>query len=53
MTATHSDYLWVIDPLDGTENYVQGLPIFAISIIAGNESICRSINEEIKKIDSL
>ncbi len=27
-----SDYLWVIDPLDGTTNYAQGLPIFAISI---------------------
>lgn len=32
MTATDSDYLWVIDPLDGTGNYAQGLPIFAISI---------------------
>lgn len=27
-----SDYLWVIDPLDGTTNYVQGLPIFAVSV---------------------
>lgn len=27
-----SDYLWVIDPLDGTTNYAQGLPLFAISI---------------------
>ncbi|WP_432666019.1 inositol monophosphatase family protein [Wukongibacter baidiensis] len=27
-----SDYLWVIDPLDGTTNYAQGLPIFATSI---------------------
>ncbi len=27
-----SDYLWVIDPLDGTVNFVQGLPIFAISV---------------------
>lgn len=32
LTATDSDYLWVIDPLDGTGNYAQGLPIFAISI---------------------
>lgn len=29
---TESDYLWVVDPLDGTTNYAQGLPIFAISI---------------------
>lgn len=27
-----SDYLWVVDPLDGTTNYSQGLPIFTISI---------------------
>ncbi len=27
-----SDYLWVIDPLDGTTNYAHGLRIFAVSI---------------------
>ncbi|HEX3011676.1 MAG TPA: inositol monophosphatase family protein [Syntrophomonadaceae bacterium] len=27
-----SDYRWVIDPLDGTTNYAQGLPNFAVSI---------------------
>lgn len=27
-----SDYRWVIDPLDGTTNYSQGLPIFTVSI---------------------
>ncbi|WP_319202825.1 inositol monophosphatase family protein [uncultured Ilyobacter sp.] len=27
-----SDYLWVLDPLDGTNNYAQGLPIYCISI---------------------
>lgn len=31
--STHEhDYLWVIDPLDGTTNFLQGIPIFAISI---------------------
>ena len=29
---TDSDYLWVVDPLDGTNNYSQGLPIFTISV---------------------
>lgn len=29
---SESDYLWVIDPLDGTTNYLQGIPIFSISI---------------------
>lgn len=27
-----SDYCWVVDPLDGTTNFSQGLPIFTISI---------------------
>ncbi len=27
-----SDYEWIIDPLDGTKNYITGIPIFAISI---------------------
>lgn len=26
------DYLWVIDPLDGTNNFSQGLPVFTVSI---------------------
>ena len=32
LSAGEADYLWVIDPLDGTTNYSQGLPIFAVSI---------------------
>ncbi|SHJ61205.1 inositol monophosphatase family protein [Paramaledivibacter caminithermalis] len=31
-TNITSDYLWIVDPVDGTTNYAQGLPIFAISI---------------------
>ncbi|MEQ9410369.1 MAG: inositol monophosphatase family protein [Fuerstiella sp.] len=27
-----SDYRWVIDPLDGTSNYVHGFPYYAVSI---------------------
>ncbi len=27
-----ADYYWVIDPLDGTRNYVHGLPFFCVSI---------------------
>lgn len=27
-----AEYCWVVDPLDGTTNYAQGLPIFAVSI---------------------
>ena len=32
ITKRDSDYQWVIDPLDGTTNFVHNLPIFAISI---------------------
>ena len=27
-----TDYLWIIDPLDGTSNYLHGFPHFAVSI---------------------
>ena len=27
-----SEYLWVVDPLDGTTNFAHGLPIFSVSI---------------------
>jgi myo-inositol-1(or 4)-monophosphatase len=30
--AKHSDYLWIIDPLDGTTNFIHGLPQYAVSI---------------------
>jgi len=30
--AGNSDFLWVIDPLDGTTNFVHGFPAFAVSI---------------------
>lgn len=29
---SNSDYRWVIDPIDGTTNFIKGLPHFAISI---------------------
>lgn len=28
----NSEYKWIIDPLDGTTNYIHGFPIFSISI---------------------
>jgi myo-inositol-1(or 4)-monophosphatase len=30
--AGQGDYRWIIDPLDGTTNYIQGLPLFSVSI---------------------
>ena len=29
---TDSEYKWIVDPLDGTANYVQGIPFFSVSI---------------------
>jgi len=31
-TSRKSKHLWVIDPLDGTTNFIQGIPHFAISL---------------------
>ena len=28
----NSDYKWVIDPIDGTHNFLRGIPIFGVSI---------------------
>ncbi|WP_417761093.1 inositol-1-monophosphatase [Shewanella sp.] len=30
--GSNSDYLWIVDPLDGTNNFVNGVPHFAVSI---------------------
>lgn len=27
-----SDFLWIIDPLDGTTNFIHGFPVYAVSI---------------------
>ncbi|MBU1100726.1 MAG: inositol monophosphatase [Bacteroidetes bacterium] len=37
-----SEYLWVIDPIDGTTNFAHGLPIFSVSIGVqkNGETIC-------------
>lgn len=31
-TGEDSEFLWIIDPLDGTVNYAHGFPVFAISV---------------------
>ena len=30
--AKHSDFVWVIDPLDGTTNFIHGFPVYCVSI---------------------
>ena len=29
---TNNDFVWVIDPLDGTTNFIHGLPVFSVSV---------------------
>ncbi len=31
------DYQWIIDPLDGTTNFLHGFPVFAVSIAVANK----------------
>ena len=30
--AQNSEYVWIIDPLDGTTNFLHGFPVYAVSI---------------------
>ena len=37
---TNSEYTWIIDPLDGTNNFASGMPIFCSSVaLARNKSV--------------
>lgn len=40
-SISDNDYVWIIDPLDGTNNYFHGYPVFAVSIALrqGNEAL--------------
>jgi len=41
-----SEYLWIVDPLDGTKNYISGFEIFAVSVAlqVNGEVIAGAIN---------
>jgi histidinol-phosphatase len=40
-TGRQSDYLWLIDPIDGTKNYIGGIPLWGtlIALMRGDELI--------------
>jgi len=42
-----SDYQWLIDPLDGTTNFMQGLPVYCVSVACrkGDELVVGVIND--------
>ncbi|MDH5657184.1 MAG: inositol monophosphatase [Spirochaetia bacterium] len=31
-SSTDSDYMWIIDPLDGTHNFIRGIDVYGVSI---------------------
>jgi myo-inositol-1(or 4)-monophosphatase len=46
LSATGSgDYQWLVDPLDGTTNFLQGLPVFCISVACrkGDEVVAGAV----------
>jgi myo-inositol-1(or 4)-monophosphatase len=38
-TVRNSDYLWIIDPLDGTTNFIHGFPQYCVSIALAHRGI--------------
>ncbi|MBH9552906.1 inositol monophosphatase family protein [Inhella gelatinilytica] len=36
---SQSEYQWIIDPLDGTTNFIHGLPIYAVSIALAHRNV--------------
>lgn len=32
VSLRHSEFLWIVDPLDGTTNYSRGYPVFSVSV---------------------
>ncbi|HXO22482.1 MAG TPA: inositol monophosphatase family protein [Thermoanaerobaculia bacterium] len=46
-TGGDGDYEWLIDPLDGTTNFLQGLPVYCVSIACrrGGEVLAGVVND--------
>jgi len=44
-SADSSGFRWIVDPLDGTTNFVHGVPLFASSVALahGNDVICGTV----------
>jgi myo-inositol-1(or 4)-monophosphatase len=47
-----SEYMWVVDPIDGTTNFAHGLPIFSVSIGVqkNKETICGVVYDVMNNI---
>jgi myo-inositol-1(or 4)-monophosphatase len=50
LASTPSEYHWIIDPLDGTTNFMHGLPVFAISVaLQKNEKTILGVVHEVNR----
>jgi fructose-1,6-bisphosphatase/inositol monophosphatase family enzyme len=45
------DYVWVVDPIDGTANFAAGIPLFAVmvALIRGGETLAAWIHDPVKR----
>lgn len=49
-TSSGREYNWIIDPLDGTTNFLHGLPIYAISVgLARNQEVILGVVHEMNR----
>ncbi len=47
---TNEKYIWIVDPLDGTTNFIHGLPVYSISVaLMHNNKLVLGIVYEINK----
>ncbi len=48
---SHTEYTWVIDPLDGTNNFVFNIPFFCVSIalVKGEDALLGVIYEPVRR----
>jgi len=37
--AKHSEFQWIIDPLDGTTNFIHGFPVYCVSIALAHRGV--------------
>lgn len=51
-TGSKSEYLWVIDPIDGTANFVNGVPVWGVSValVKNNEPICGVVSNPVMNL---
>lgn len=50
---TDADFIWIIDPLDGTTNFVHGLPTYAVSVaLMHNNELILGVVHEVNRNES-